>query len=483
MDAKIISWYVGVSLLMVAALMIVSGLIACFTPGDDSVVPLLYSAFVTLVAGAFPLIFVRRGKHLLTAGEGNCIVVLAWVAACLFGSLPFMLYGKQFTPVGALFESVSGFTTTGASILTDIEALPNGIQFWRVATSWVGGMGIVTLFAMIAFRGKDRNLLFGSEISTVARQTVSGERTGFFAYRMLVTYLVLTLSTFVALRLAGMERFDAIINAMSACCTCGFSSRSASIAGWQNPAAEVVLTVAMMAAGINFVYVYLTFVRGSYIHVLKSEVARTFIFLVGLATVAITVDLAFHEGGFTFGTLRRAGFQAVSISTTTGFATEDTTTWPPLSMAILLVCSVICGCSGSTSGGIKIDRIILAVKGVRERIVQAMHPGRMVSVKVDGATRPDDQVNEVFAYIFCYNLVIILFSLINMAGGLSPETGFTASIACIGNVGPGFGAVGSMANYAAVPDGLKFTCMLEMLLGRLEIFPMLSLFASFRRRG
>ena len=483
MDPKIISWYVGVSLLMVAALMTVSGLIAVFTPGDDSVVPLLYSAFVTMIAGAFPLIFVRRGKHQLTAGEGNCIVVLAWVTACLFGSLPFMLYGKQFTPVGALFESVSGFTTTGDSILTDIEALPNGIQFWRIATSWVGGMGIVTLFAMIACRGKDRNLLFGSEISTVARQTVSGERTGFFAYRMLVTYLVLTLSTFVALRFAGMDRFDAIINAMSACCTCGFSSRSASIAGWNNPAAEVVLTFAMLAAGIHFGILFLAFLKGRPKYIWKSETIKVFLSLVVLAIVVVTADLMVNAKYDSFGVaLRDASFQVASISTTTGFATQDTTLWPPLSMSVLIICSLICGCSGSTSGGIKIDRAILAAKGIYRKVGLTVSPNRVQTVRVDGRMRSDDLVNDAYSYIFCYLLIVVVFASINLSFGLDFTTGVTASVACIGNVGPGFGEVGSMSNYAAFPTVLKATGMIEMLIGRLEIFPVLYLFRSMRAK-
>ena len=482
MNWKIITWYVGVSLLLVSALMVVSGIIACYTPEDESRVPLLMSAFLTGTVGFYPLIFVRKGQHRLNFREGNCIVVGAWLFACLFGMLPYLFYGREFTLVNALFESVSGFTTTGASILNDIEALPRGLQFWRISTAWVGGVGIVTLFSMLTVRA-DKSTLSGAEISTVARESFAGERNDNFANRMLCTYIVLTMASLLALKLTGLDWFDAVTNAMSACSTCGFCPRNTSIAAYANPAAEMVLTVTMLAAGVHFGLLFLAFLRGKPRFLWKSETIKVFLSLVGIAIVIVTADLMTKGGYSSFGVaLRDASFQVASISTTTGFATQDTTLWPPLSMATLILCSLICGCSGSTSGGIKVDRAILAAKGIHRKVGLTISPNSIQNVRVDGRVRSESQVNDAFSYIFCYLFLMVFFAAVNIAFGLDFITGVTASIACIGNVGPGFGEVGSMSNYADFSAFLKVSGMAEMLIGRLEIFPLLYLFQSVRSR-
>ncbi|MBQ9477855.1 MAG: TrkH family potassium uptake protein [Bacteroidales bacterium] len=483
MNWKVITWFIGISLLFVSALMLLSGVVALLTPGDDSRTALLFSALLTGTVGAFPLIYIRKGYHKLTFQEGNCIVVGAWLLACLFGMLPFLFYGREFTFVNALFESVSGFTTTGASILNDIEALPYGLQFWRISTAWVGGVGIVTLFSMMT-GSLDKSTLSRAEISSVAREPFSGERSDRFANRMLITYIALTLVTFFSLKLTGMGWFDSATNAMSACSTCGFCTRNTSIAFYANPTAEIILTFAMLAAGIHFGILFLAFLKGRPRYIWKSETIKVFLGLVAFAIVIVTADLMFKGGYASFGTaLRDAAFQVASISTTTGFATQDTTLWPPLSMAVLIVCSLICGCSGSTSGGIKIDRAILAMKGVQRKVRMTVNQHAIVFVRVDGKIRTDEQVSEAYGYIFCYLLIVVVFAAVNIAFGLDFITGVTASIASIGNVGPGFGDVGSMSNYAAFPPVLKMTGMVEMLIGRLEIFPILYLFRSVRRSG
>ena len=480
MNWKIITWYIGISLVFVALLMGVAGIVACCTPGDASRMPLLYSAFITGTVGFYPLIFVRRGRQPLSFREGNCIVVVAWIFACLFGMLPFLLYGREFTLLNALFESVSGFTTTGASILNDIEALPRGLQLWRISTAWVGGIGIVTLFSMLIRERLDKSTLSGAEISSVAREPFAGERSNSFAQRMLATYTALTAVTFISLVFTGMGWFDALTNAMSACSTCGFCTRNSSIAFYGNPAAEIILTVAMIAAGINFGILFLAFLRGRPHFFLKSEIIKVFLSLLGIATILVTVDLMTKGNYPSFGNaLRDAAFQVASISTTTGFATQDTTLWPPLSMAMLILCSLICGCSGSTSGGIKIDRAILAAKGIHRKVELTVAPNAVKNIRVDGRAKPDSQISDAYGYIFCYLLVVVVFAAVNIAVGIDFTTSVTASIACIGNVGPGFGEVGSMANYAAFPAVLKITSLLEMLIGRLEIFPVLYLFRSF----
>ena len=238
----------------------------------------------------------------------------------------------------------------------------------------------------------------------------------------------------------------------------------------------------MLAAGIHFGVLFLAFLRGKPSYFWKSEVVKTFLILVGIAIVIVSADLLVNGGYSSVGAaLRDASFQVASISTTTGFATQDTTLWPPLSMATLIICSLICGCSGSTSGGIKIDRAILAYKGIHRKVTQTISPNSVQNVRVDGRVRSDDQVSDAFSYIFCYLFIMVLFAAVNIAFGLDFITGVTASIANIGNVGPGFGDVGSMANYANLPAILKVTGLTEMLIGRLEIFPMLYLLQSVRR--
>ena len=484
MNVRIIAWYIGVSLLLVSALMLVAAVIACCTPGDVSRIPLFCSALFAGAVGACPLLFIRKGGHILRFQEGNAIVVGSWLFACLFGMLPFLMYGGEFTFVNALFESVSGFTTTGASILNDIEALPRGLQFWRISTAWVGGIGIVTLFSMIMRGNMEKSALSGAEISDVARLSFRGMRSAAFANRILVTYVMLTVVTGLSLKLTGMGWFDSATNAMSACSTCGFCTRNASIAFYDNPAAEMVLTVAMLAAGANFGVLFLSFVRGSGRNLFKSEIFRTFLFLVAGSVCLVTVDLLVHGGYEAFGdAVRDASFQVASIATTTGFATQDTTTWPMLSMAVLLVCSLVCGCSGSTSGGIKIDRVVLAFKGVYNRVGTAIEPGTVRAIRVDGRPRDMRQADEALGFIFCYLVIVGVLAGVNMAFGMDFTTGLTASVACIGNVGPGFGDVGSMANYAAIPDILKFTSTAGMLIGRLEIFPFLYFIRALRLRS
>ena len=469
MNWKVITWYIGVSLLLVAALMTVSGIIACLTPGDQSRIPLLFSAFLTIVVGGYPILFVRRGRHKLTFQEGNSIVVGAWLMACLFGMLPFLFYGREFTPVNALFESISGFTTTGASILNDIEALPRGLQFWRIATAWVGGVGIVTLFlhrGPRALRRRPQHQLRQPDVPDLHRLDAGDVLLAEADGNGLVRRRHQRDVGLQHLRVLHPEHQHRLLRQSGPF--------------YANPAAEVVLTFAMLAAGVHFGILFLAILKGRPKYIWKSETIKVFLSLVVLAIVIVTVDLMVNADYDSFGeALRDASFQVASISTTTGFATEDTTLWPPLSMSILIICSLICGCSGSTSGGIKIDRAILAAKGIYRKTVS---PHQVQAVRVDGRMRSDELVNDAYSYIFCYLLIVVVFAAVNLSFGLDFTTGVTASVACIGNVGPGFGEVGSMSNFAAFPTVLKAAGMIEMLIGRLEIFPVLYLIRSIRAK-
>ena len=464
--------YIGTSLLMVSALMLVSGLISLYYGGDDSMMPLFYSALITATVGGFPFLFTSRVVR-LSVKEGYFVVVGAWLCGSLFGMLPFLMYGGEFSFANSFFETVSGFTTTGASILNDIESLPRGLLFWRMATSWVGGIGIVTLFSMLIPNTAEKSVLTSVEISGMASDNGGGGKR-LFVQHMFIVYVAITAITAVALKLAGMGWFDAVANAMSACSTCGFCTKNASIAAFQSPLIEYIIIIAMTLAALNFSLLFVSMLKGNHARVFKSETVRCFLGVALVSSLIITVNLLVSGDYNSFEKAFRAAlFQVCSISSTTGFATADTTLWPGLSIFIIILCSFFCGCSGSTSGGMKIDRAVIAGKAIRQHIVNLHNPHGVTLIKVNGNAKPKEMVYDVFQFIVCYLVIVVSFAVVNLICGQDLPTSVTASIACMGNVGPGFGEVGSCGNYAEFPAFIKFTSAFEMLLGRLEIFPML----------
>lgn len=475
MRFRIVLRFTGISVLMVATLMLVSAIVALIAGVDSSFVPLLLSAMITGVAGAIPLRYIRPVPRVY-GEEGPYIVVFSWLASCLFGMLPYLLYGHEFSFVNSLFESVSGFTTTGASILTDIEALPVGLLFWRSATAWVGGIGIVTIFSMMVPKGQGASkVLSGSEISDIVRRQ-STERGKEFVKGVMIVYTSMTVLCCLLLKITGMGWFDALTNAMSACSTCGFCVRNLSIGTYGNLGAEIVLMFFMVLAGISFVEMLRTVRRRSYnrMGLFHSEVFRTYLLVIAVWIVLLTVDLAGHGVYDTiWECLRAASFQACSIVTTTGFATADTNVWPSLSILVICLASVFCGCSGSTSGGIKVDRFVVLADHIVIRVQTILHPRMVKCIRVEGKVLDVSKTNDILSFIFLYMGFLIAGALINLMGGLDLETGVTASVACLGNVGPGFGAVGSMGNYASLPVLIKYNCMFLMLAGRLEIMPLI----------
>lgn len=472
--------YCGISLAGVALLMLVSAGVALHEKSEAAMLPLFYSGLITAIVGLFPLIFVPKEKS-VGRREGFFIVTFSWILACLFGAIPYLMYGGEFTPVNAFFESVSGFTTTGASILNDIEALPNGLLFWRIASAWIGGIGIVALVSIVIPAKDDlQSVLASAESSDLARGYYGGRKRR-FVHMMLTIYIGITLASALALKVCGMRWFDAVTHAMSACSTCGFSTRNASIAAFDSPAIESVLIVAMLLGGTNFTLLQSTFLPGQKGRtIFHSEIFK--IFLAGvLAASALTAANLLMSGQChsLFKAVRLAVFQIASITTTTGFATADTDTWPALSITVICLCSVICGCTGSTSGGIKVDRALLAAKGMREKVRSLSHPSNIRFIRIDSHVRKMGEVEDACVFILFYLSLAAAGGFINAMGGMDLRSGLSASIACIGNVGPGFGSVGSMGNYADMPVALKVSSMLLMLLGRLEIYPFFLIFGRF----
>ena len=476
--------FIGFTLLSIFLLVTVSTVVAGVDHFDSSFRPLLISACIALVCGVCCVGFTKARQD-VSIIEGYFVVTGCWLAACLFGSLPFILYGHEFSVVNALFESVSGFTTTGASILTDIEALPRGLLFWRIATAWIGGIGVVSLVSIVISVSKDRHsMIETAELSSIARDYYRGRRRQ-FVYRILVVYVVLTLATFFALHLAGMNWFDAATHAMSACSTCGFSTKNISVAFFDSALIEGILIVAMLLAAINFSLIFSTFwpSASNRKNIFNTKIVKVFLGMLFLGVVGLSLKLRLSGIYDSFPeALRVSAFQLCSISTTTGFATADTNLWPSFCKAILCVGALICGCSGSTSGGIKIDRFWLALKGCSEVFQSLTNPHKYSYVRTDGSTKSEGEIASVMTFIMVYLMIMFAGAIVYFFFGMDFRTGLSASIACIGNVGPGFGEVGSMGNYAGLSPFLKLFSVALMLLGRLEIYPFLIVFGKMVTR-
>ena len=474
MRVNVVIRYIGLVLQFVAAFMLLSAVVSMLNGYDSAYYPLLLSSFMTALLGTFPLFFVERVDEIKTK-EGYAIVVGSWILSCMVGMFPYLIWGGEFTLANAWFESVSGFTTTGASILNDIEFLPRGLLFWRSATAWIGGMGVV-MFALVVLpsMGKSRHMLSNVELSTIAKDNFHYRSR--VILRLLVTiYAGLTIFTTLGLKYAGMTWFDAVTHAMSSCATCGFSTKNLSVAFWDSPIIEGIMMLAMTLSAIHYGILYATF-TGRKNNIFHSEVVRMFITMMLLVAVIIAISLFVANIYPSFLTsLRHAAFQVVSITTTSGFATADTNTWTSLAILLLMFCTVICGCAGSTSGGMKVDRLLIASKVIRNRMQIQLHPNAVIRTKMDGIVQDEKIQSLVMTFIVSYIMLTIIGSVVYAMFGYDLLTSFSASIACISNVGPGFGEIGSLDNYSELPAMLKLCSTLLMLIGRLEIFGFIQL--------
>lgn len=469
MRFSIILRYVGTVMLCISAFMAVSAFISYIDGMDSGFYPLLLSALLTLLLGVFPMLFVRKADA-INNKEGFSIVVGSWILASIVGMFPYLIWGGEFTLINAWFESVSGFTTTGATILNDVEALPQGLLFWRSATNWIGGAGVV-MFALVILPslGTNKMALSSMELSSLAKDNYR-YRAQIIVRILLVVYVGITVATTLLLKLAGMRWFDALNHAMSACATGGFSTKNASIGFYDSPLVEIILVVAMLLSSIHFGLIYATFARKSN-NIFRSEVVKTYLAVVVVCTLIIAVNIYDADVYESFWTsLRNSLFQVVSLISTTGFATADTNLWAPLSIILLIFVSVTGACAGSTSGGLKIDRMLLFVKTLAARIRRQQHPNAILRIRVDGILQEEEQIHSAMVFIATYIVLIFLGTFVNALFGLDLMTSFSSSVTCIGNVGPGFGDAGSMDNFSFMPAILKLQASLLMLMGRLEIF-------------
>ncbi len=475
MRLSVVFRYIGVVMLFLALAMSMSAIVAYVSYHDTSFYSLLLSSLLTALLGVFPMIFVEKTSQISTK-EGYSIVVGSWLLACVVTMFPYLIWGGEFSLVNAWFESVSGLTTTGASILTNVEALPRGLLFWRMASTWIGGIGVI-MFALVILPsiGRSKMTLSNVELSQMAKDNYK-YRTQIIVQIILVVYLGLTAVTMLSLKAAGMNWFDSVAHAMSTIATSGFGTKNTSIAYFNSPAIEWILTVAMLFAGTHFGLIFAT-VTGKQNNIFRSEVMRVYVGIIVICGFVIALNLFFVGGYGSFGeALRTAMFQFVSFFTTTGFATADSSVWSSFAIVILTFASISCACAGSTTGGVKVNRVLVAAKMFRNQVQQQQHPNAIFRIRIDGITQDKDVLHGVATFIVLYLSIVFVGALIGTIFGLDIMTSFSASIACLGNVGPGFGEVGSMDNYAQIPAAYKCILTFLMLLGRLEIFGLVQLF-------
>ncbi|MDY3893406.1 MAG: TrkH family potassium uptake protein [Candidatus Cryptobacteroides sp.] len=479
MDIKVISVNVGKALLVSALFMFLSLVVSLSCGMDEAFGSLLISFLITLTVGAFPFIFVRKTSS-ISMSDGFLIITISWLLSFVFGMLPYLLYGGEFTFVNALFESVSGYTTTGFSILKDVEALPKSLLFWRSSTHFIGGLGVIVFLLLILpesspFRLRITNL----ELSSLSREGYR-YRSSRTVRIMCTVYIGLVVVETLLLWAAGMSFFDAINHSFSTIATGGFSTRNASIAYYDSKVIEAIVFLFMLFAGMHFGLIF-TFVTTGSFKVFKHPVMRFYLITVAVMTFFVACEL-FAGGGHTVGSaLWDSAFQVVSALTSTGFTTTDVINWPVMSSFLILCCGIQCACSGSTTGGIKTDRMLIAVKAIGCEIKKRLHPNSVYPVRVGNHPVNDENVTSAILYITLYLLLAAVSVVIFMIAGSDLTDSLAIEMASIGNVG--FVSMGS-GDLAGLPVVSKLLSSFNMFLGRVEIYPVLIvIYMMFNRKG
>ena len=451
--------------------------------GESDWKAFLISSMVTAAIGVVGTLLAPPGTDQRIGNrEGMAITTLGWTACALFGALPFLLAGSLRTPADAVFETMSGLTTTGATVLADVEAQSHAILFWRSFLHWLGGMGIVVLsIALLPGLQVGGSQLFRAEVPGPLPDRLE-PRIRETARRLWGIYILLTVGQTVLLRLFGMSLFDAVTHTFGTVATGGFSTANKSLEAWNSPAIHLTVTAFMFLAGMNFTLHYRA-LRGDLQPISKDDELKTYAGIVLAAIALISLDLLAHSSYGLWNTLRHSAFQVVSVITTTGFTTVNYDIWPPLSRAILLLLMFVGGSAGSTGGAIKVVRVnVLAKHSIRE-LKRAVYPRRVTVIRLNGKAVPEEVSSAVLAFVILYLSVFLLAMLAMSAMGLDFVSAVGAVAATLGNIGPGFGLVGPACNYSAVPAMGKWLLSFCMLVGRLEVYTVLSMLVpGFWRR-
>ena len=477
MNYKMMGRFIGQIIAVEAVFMIPALLISAWHGEAGAVKGFIYTIAIMLALGGVLFLTCRRAGRIFGAREGLVCVGLSWVTLSLLGCLPFWFSREIPHLMDAFFETVSGFTTTGSSILSDVESLSKGLLYWRSFSHWLGGMGVlVFLLAIAPVGGGDKGftmhlLRAESPGPDVGKLVPKMRQTALILY---LIYIVLTVVNVVFLLLGGMSLFEAVCTAFGTAGTGGFGVRNDSIASY-SPYIQNVCTVFMFLFGVNFSCYYLLLLRqiGS---VFRDEELRLYIGLAVLTVVLIVLDIRDMYGSLSE-TIRHAAFQVSSIMTTTGFATTDFDLWPSFSKGLLLMLMVVGACAGSTGGGLKCARVLLIFKSLRRNTRQVLNPRKVQVVRNNGRTVDERILANTNAYLAAYVIIVIVSFLLISLDGFSTGTNISAVLACFNNIGPGLEAVGPTCNFGAYSDFSKLVLILCMLAGRLEIFPILALFS------
>ena len=475
MNYKMILKVLGDVLLYEGLILIIPFIVSIYYKEGDSNA-FFISIITTLIFGLILKLIKVKNKDMY-AKEGFVIVGLSWIIISIFGALPFFLSGAIPSFIDAFFETVSGFTTTGATILKEIESLPNGILFWRCFTHWIGGMGfLIFILAIAPTLGLNSIHLLRAESPGPSPGKIVPKisKTAKILY---IIYIVLTIIQIILLKLSGLNLYDSVIHSLSTAATGGFSNMNSSVAAFNNPTAEWIITIFMILCGINFVF-YFYLVKGQLKSFFKSEELIYYIIIIAISTILITINIIDFNKGNINDSLRQASFQVSSIITTTGYATVDYNLWPTLSKIVILILMICGGMAGSTSGGIKVIRIVIVLKAIRREIDKILHPKRIKKVKIDGKILEEDIISEVFLFIGAYVVISLIGMLIVSFDGFDLVTTSTSVLATITNVGPGFDMIGPTGNFSIFSGLSKLVLSFCMLAGRLELYPMLILFSK-----
>jgi len=464
--------YMG-KILVIIGIAQISVVLCAIIYSENEVIKLLISALITIMTG-FMLSKTFAHNHSINYREGFAIVTLGWIAASLFGTLPFIVSGHIPSFADAFFETVSGFTTTGASILTDVEALPKSLLFWRSLTQWLGGMGIMALFiAIIVGLGARANQIFRAEVPGPISNKIS-PRVRDTARALWLTYVVMSAVLFLLLWAFGMNIFDSLCHTFSTMATGGFSTKNQSIGYYSSPYIQWTITLFMFLAGVNFALHYLIYKKKTLSQYWQDKEFKLYSFIIIVSSIITFFGILNISSGEE--KARAAVFQVISIMTTTGYATADFDIWAPMGKGILLVLMFAGACAGSTSGGIKVGRYLIMLQRAKIELQQMVHPRAIMPLRVGDRVINDALVINVLQFFFIYIFIVLVSTLIMSIMGLDYVSGLTAVLSCIGNIGPGFGLVGPTNNYGFLSDTAKYLLSLLMLLGRLEIYPFLILF-------
>ncbi|MBQ1242371.1 MAG: TrkH family potassium uptake protein [Oscillospiraceae bacterium] len=473
MNKRLVFKVVGISLLIEAAFLLLPLLIALFAKSGDA--PAFAVTALACAALGFPLSRLKTPRTMMQNRDGYAAVALCWVFLSALGALPYALSGCC-SYVDALFETVSGFTTTGATIFSAPSALPRGVQFWRALTQWMGGMGVLVLLLALLPKlgGGSVNLMKAESPGPISSKLLP--RTADTAKALYVIYIALTSAETLLLRIAGMPWFDAVTTSFTTISTGGFSIRDASIAYYESEAIVWIVTFFMFVSAINFSLLFLACVQRKVKEALQSEELHWYALIVLGASALIAVQLHFYSGLPAYTAVSHSVFQVVSLITTTGFATADFALWPFFSQALLITVMFIGGCAGSTGGGIKVSRILLLFKSLRRDLRRTLHPHEVRPITLDGKRVEESTVSSISLFFFAYLVILLLSAVVVSTDALTFGEAFSAALTCISNVGPGIGALGPTSNFGALSDLSTFLLTWVMLLGRLEIIPVLILF-------